>query len=365
MFGQALNPIIRSDGSPKASTLAGALANVILDPVFIFVFRWGMMGAAVATVLGQILTAALAVWYLYHMKAVRLEGQSFRIHGKLAGKYLPLGICSFLSQISLVMAMAAIQNMTLKYSAIDPIFGQIQYTQIPMAVLGIVMKFFQIVISISVGLAAGCIPVVGYNIGAGRRDRAKSLFIRLLAAEAIVGAAALLIVALYSECRVGEHMSYEDARKFVAPILADYGAEEYFSPEEKNYLDNPDSTEKEQIQFAWQYENLWVMEWALGLTDDLFWPDRICDVPASARLMQNHPTMEALLAAAKLRPRKELLDQADLIYRLHWACVDARVMGMPAPQELEEGVVMERHRALFWLAGCDEMCGWDDVDLST
>ena len=75
--------------------------------------------------------------------------------------------------------------------------------------------------------------------------------------------------------------------------------------------------------------------------------------------------MEELTAAAKLRPRRELLDQADLIYRLHWACVDARVMGMPAPQVLEDGVVMERHRALFWLAGCDEMCGWDDVDLST
>jgi hypothetical protein len=88
------------------------------------------------------------------MKAVRLERSSFRFHGSLAKKYLPLGICSFLSQISLVMAMAAIQNMTLKYSAIDPIFGQTQYAQIPMAALGIVMKFFQIVISITVGLAA-------------------------------------------------------------------------------------------------------------------------------------------------------------------------------------------------------------------
>jgi len=206
MFGQALNPIIRSDGSPKfamASTLAGALANIILDPIFIFVFRWGMMGAAVATVLGQILTAALAIWYLCHMKAVRLERGSFHLHGYLAKRYLPLGICSFLSQISLVMAMAAIQNMTLKYSAIDPIFGQAQYTQIPMAVLGIVMKFFQIVISISVGLAAGCIPVVGYNIGAGRNDRAKSLFTRLLAAEAIVGAAALLIVELFPQQLIG------------------------------------------------------------------------------------------------------------------------------------------------------------------
>ena len=206
MFGQALNPIIRSDGSPKfamASTLAGAAVNIVLDPIFIFVFRWGMMGAAVATVLGQILTAALAIWYLCRMKAVRLERGSFRLHGHLAKKYLPLGICSFLSQISLVMAMAAIQNMTLKYSALDPIFGQAQYTQIPMAVLGIVMKFFQIVISISVGLAAGCIPVVGYNIGAGRNDRAKSLFTRLLAAEAIVGAAALLIVELFPHQFIG------------------------------------------------------------------------------------------------------------------------------------------------------------------
>lgn len=179
-------------------------------------------------------------------------------------------------------------------------------------------------------------------------------------------AAALLIVSLYSECRVGEHMSYEESREFVNPIIESYGAEEsFFSPEEWTYLNDPNSTEQTQIQYAWQYENLWVMEWALGLTDDLFWPTRICDVPQSVRIMREYPSMEELTAAARLRPRKELLSQADLIYRLHWACVDARVMGMPAPQELEEGVVMERHRALFWLAGCDEMCGWDDVDLST
>jgi hypothetical protein len=178
-------------------------------------------------------------------------------------------------------------------------------------------------------------------------------------------AAALLVVSLYSECRLGEHMSYEESREFVDPIIEGYGAEGFFSPDEKAYLDDPNSDEKTQIQYAWQYENLWVMEWALGLTDDLFWPTRICDVPESVRIMREYPTMEELTAAAKLRPRRELLDQADLIYRLHWACVDARVMGMPAPQELEDGVVMERHRALFWLAGCDEMCGWDDVDLST
>lgn len=179
-------------------------------------------------------------------------------------------------------------------------------------------------------------------------------------------AVALLIVSLYSECRVGDHLSYEEARAFVDPIMEGYGAEEtFFSPKEWAYLNDPGSTEQTQIQYAWQYENLWVMEWALGFTDDLFWPTRICDVPGTVRLLKGCRTMEELLAAAQLRPRKELLEQADVIYRLHWACVDARVMNMPAPQGLEAGVVMERHRALFWLAGCDDMCGWDDVDLST
>ena len=200
MFGQALNPIIRSDGSPKfamISTLAGALINIVLDPVFIFVFKWGMMGAAVATVIGQVATAVLAVWYLLHMKAVKLVRSSFRPNRKVISRFIPLGACSFLSQISLVAAMAAINNMIRKYSALDSVFGQAEYAQIPMAVVGIVMKFFQIVISIVVGMAAGCIPIVGYNMGAGRKDRAKKLFTYLLTAEACVGAVALFIAEVF------------------------------------------------------------------------------------------------------------------------------------------------------------------------
>ena len=130
------------------------------------------------------------------MKAVRLEKGSFRLNKDVIAKFMPLGVCSFLSQISLVAAMAAINNMIRKYGSLDEIFGQAQYAQIPMAVVGIVMKFFQIVISIVVGMAAGCIPIVGYNIGAGRKDRAAQLFTRLLAAEAFVGIVALLIAEL-------------------------------------------------------------------------------------------------------------------------------------------------------------------------
>lgn len=197
MFGQAMNPVIRSDGSPgfaMASTLAGAVVNMILDPVFIFVFRWGMMGAAVATVAGQVLTAILAVWYLRHTKAVKLTKESFLLRKQIISRSLSLGICSFLSQISLVAAMAAINNMIRKYGALDPIFGQEEYAQIPMAVVGIVMKFFQIVISIVVGMAAGCIPIVGFNMGAERRDRVKKLFAMLLGAETLVGIVSLIIV---------------------------------------------------------------------------------------------------------------------------------------------------------------------------
>ena len=197
MFGQAMNPIIRSDGSPRfamAATVSGAVVNIILDPLFIFGFSWGMMGAAVATVLGQVLTAGLSVWYLCRMKAARLQRCSFVLSGRLMRRFLPLGICSFLSQISIVAAMAAVNNMLRKYGALDPTFSQAQYAQIPMAVQGIVMKFFQIIISVAVGLAAGCIPIVGYNTGAGRNDRTKRLFKLLLLSEAAVGAAALVVV---------------------------------------------------------------------------------------------------------------------------------------------------------------------------
>ncbi len=206
MFGQAMNPVIRADGSPKfamISTLAGAVLNMILDPIFIFAFRWGMMGAAVATVIGQIVTAVLAIWYLCNMKLVKPEKADFKPESAIICKTLTLGLTSFLSQISLVAAMAAINNMIRKYGAMDAVFGQEQYAQIPMAVVGIVMKFFQIVISIVVGMAAGCIPIVGFNMGAGLKSRVRELFTKLLAAEAAVGAVALIFVEFFPRQLIG------------------------------------------------------------------------------------------------------------------------------------------------------------------
>ena len=127
------------------------------------------------------------------MKIIKPASGDYALRGNICGQTLTLGITNFLSQISLVAAMAAINNMLRQYGALDPVFGQAQYAQIPMAVVGIVMRFFQIVISIVVGMAAGCIPIVGYNMGAEKKTRVRKLFTMLLIAETLVGAAALLL----------------------------------------------------------------------------------------------------------------------------------------------------------------------------
>lgn len=200
MFGQAMNPIIRSDGSPGFAMgvlLTGAILNIILDPICIYVLHWSMMGAAVATVFGQFVSAVMSALYLTRMKSVRMSRDSFKFRPALMQKILPLGITSFLAQISIVLSMAAVLNMVTKYGALDPIFGQEEYAHIPTAVIGIVMKFFQIVISISVGLAAGCIPIAGYNVGAQRNDRVKDLMKLLLITEFIVGLIASVLFLLF------------------------------------------------------------------------------------------------------------------------------------------------------------------------
>ncbi len=206
MFGQALNPIIRSDGSPRfamITLLVGAITNCILDPIFIFTFHWGMMGAAVATVIGQIFSAVLSLAYLFKMKSVRLCRKSFIPDLSIIRKIIPLGASSFLAQISVVFSMAAVLNMCKKYGALDPVFKQNEYAQIPTAVIGIVLKFFQIIMSVAIGMSAGCIPIVGYNLGAKRNDRVRELMRLLILAEAAVGFVATIIFELFPTQLIG------------------------------------------------------------------------------------------------------------------------------------------------------------------
>lgn len=199
MFGQAMNPIIRSDGAPRlamAATVAGAAANVVLDPIAIFVFHWGVEGAAIATVAGQVITALISLIYLFRMRTIRLTRDSFLVRWRLVVKFIPLGFTSFLSQFSLVLSMMTMNNMVARYGAVSA-FTPDGTATIPVAVLGIVMKFYQIVISVVVGMAAGCIPVVGFNYGAMCYSRCRKMMRLLLRAEAAVGAVALVLFQLF------------------------------------------------------------------------------------------------------------------------------------------------------------------------
>lgn len=190
MFANMMNSIIRADGSPQfamLSTLVGCIINVILDPIAIFVLGWGMMGAALATVFGQIVSAMLAMYYLKHTKSVKLKKDSFILHINLLKRILPLGISSFLTQISIVVIMGVMNNVLVLYGA-NSKYG----SDIPLTVVGIVMKVFQIVISFVVGIAAGSQPIVGYNYGAKEMKRVKQIFKIMIMAEVFVGAVAMI-----------------------------------------------------------------------------------------------------------------------------------------------------------------------------
>jgi putative MATE family efflux protein len=195
MFGSTLNSIIRADGSPQfalASTLVGCIMNVILDPIAIFVLGWGMRGAALATIAGQIATAALTFGYLFHCKSVRLNKHSFRLRADTLKTVSALGVSSFLTQISIVVIMAVMNNALVNYGA------QSKYgADIPLTVVGIVMKMFAIAIAFIVGVAAGCQPIVGYNQGAGRVDRVKALYKKMMVIEFIIGLAAMACFELF------------------------------------------------------------------------------------------------------------------------------------------------------------------------
>ena len=126
MFGQGINPIIRSDGNPRfamVSIMIGAITNVILDPIFIFICKWGMKGVAIATVIRQIITALVTLWYLFHMKGFKLIKKDYKLDFKIIKQTLVLGICSFFAQISLVFSLAATNNMLKKYGVLIRFLG--------------------------------------------------------------------------------------------------------------------------------------------------------------------------------------------------------------------------------------------------
>ncbi|MDO4338711.1 MAG: MATE family efflux transporter [Eubacteriales bacterium] len=208
MLSNMLAVIIRADGSPKLAmgiNCLGCILNIILDPIAIFVLDWGMMGAAVATVIGQMISGVLSVAYLLHTKSFRLKRDSFKLEWKILKKVMALGISSFFTQITIVIVSAVLNNALVKYGA------QTKYgADIPLTVIGIVMKIFSVVSGISIGLTIGIQPITSYNYGAGNLGRVKELFQKMLICELCIGAAALIVFEAFPAQIVGIFGSGDD-----------------------------------------------------------------------------------------------------------------------------------------------------------
>ncbi len=175
LFSNAGSNLIRADGSPSysmACTVTGAVLIVFLDWLFMFVLNWGIQGAAFATVLGQIVSFVLCVWYFSRFKAFKIQLRMLGVKPKYARDIIKSGIPNFINH-SIMMLVNIVMNNTMKHYGSLSIYG----SDIPLAVSGVVAKVNNILSGISVGLAQGCQPIFGYNMGAKNYRRVKGTYL--------------------------------------------------------------------------------------------------------------------------------------------------------------------------------------------
>jgi len=173
IVNNGMSNLARADGSPKFSMtcmLIGAIINTILDPVFIFIFKLGVAGAAWATIIGQIVSCLVAVSYLKRFRNVELKAHYFRLHRKLCLKIASLGMSNSLNQVALTFVQIVLNNSLTYYGALSP-YGK----EIPLAACGIVMKTNAILLAVIIGISQGSQPIIGFNYGAKQYDRVRGV----------------------------------------------------------------------------------------------------------------------------------------------------------------------------------------------
>lgn len=175
--------------------------------------------------------------------------------------------------------------------------------------------------------------------------------------EALERAIAIVIAALKGE-------GLED--EIIQKVVNQYDAHIFFSPDELAFINTPaqNITQEQRVKFTWRYECYWTLLWALGLIEDIGLPSAICDVPQAVGFLQQGGNYNNLLSQVKMRSAAEILDAADLIYRVNWACVNARVRNQAPPANIDAGVAYERHYTLNWLIRYQDQ-DWDSVRTDT
>lgn len=217
-----LSNLIRADGSPKYSMLcmvSGAVANTILDPIFIFICEWDVFGAALATVIGQLLSCALAVSYLWKFKTIQLVRSDFRLSLHNTLRTFAMGISSCVNQVAITLVQIVLNHSLTYYGALS-IYG----TDIPLAACGIVMKTNAILLSIIVGISQGVQPLIGFNYGARRYKRVREAYLLAIRWNFIVSAIGFClfqffpypIISLFGS---GDELYMEFAVKFMRIFL--------------------------------------------------------------------------------------------------------------------------------------------------
>lgn len=201
MFSNMMNAVIRADGSPAwsmLSMLAGAITNIILDPVFIFGTKWGMFGAALATVIGQTVSFIISLIYFFRPKTFKLRLKSFIPNFKVFSNALQLGMSSFITQMTIVIISLVCNILLAKYGAVS------QYgIDIPIAIIGIESKVFTVIINLVVGIVLGCQPIISYNMGANNIGRVKELYKKILMCTVIIALASTLLFEFAPRAVVG------------------------------------------------------------------------------------------------------------------------------------------------------------------
>ncbi len=217
-----ISNLIRADGSPKYSMIcmvAGAVVNTILDPIFIFVFQWGMFGAALATILGQILSFLLAIRYLWAFRTITLEKECFRPDWRDGLHTLSMGISSSVNQIAITIVQVVLNNSLTYYGAMS-VYGE----DIPLAACGIVMKTNAILLSIIVGISQGVQPIIGFNYGARKYDRVKQAYLLAIRWNFVISSVGFLLFQLFPRPIIsifgsGEELYFDFAVLFMRTFL--------------------------------------------------------------------------------------------------------------------------------------------------
>ncbi len=215
MLQNMTNGIIRSDGSPfyaMLSTGIGAILNIILDPIFIYVCDWGIEGAAWATAIGQVISFLVGIVYFLRSKTFRLNLKSFLPDMKGFREPFMLGVSSFITQISIVVVNLVGNAMLVKYGN-QSIYGQ----DIPIAITSIETKVFTVVLNVVVGIVLGGLPIIGYNIGAGKIKRVRHLYFLILMWTIGISFIATLLFEIWPDFIVGIFGAQDD------PLYMEYG----------------------------------------------------------------------------------------------------------------------------------------------